>query len=146
MKPISLSIFTGNEIESCVAGCWSTNLKGMKQTTWYKGFSSNGAQLALQQPRTRAEFYLHNRLICTKMKSTYKKIKLALENTTLVLLLCFIYLFGGNFNHIWEVQKIKFIPGKEVKQVLKYLVKNTGSPQNSKATFSQKSVKQWLCH
>lgn len=93
-------------------------------------------QLAFKQPHNRADSYWHNRIICTKMKSTHKKIKLVFENTILFVLICFLYLFGRNFDPIWNVQKIKSIPEKEVKLVFKYLAKNTGSIQNSKAGFS----------
>lgn len=89
-------------------------------------------QLAFKQPHNRVESYWHNGIICTKMKSTPKKSKLDLENTSLFVLICFVYL-ERNFNLIWNVQKIKFIPWKEVEKVFKYLVRNTASTQNSKA-------------
>lgn len=47
--------------------------------------------LAFKQLHNRAELYLHKRIICTKMKSIYQKIKSALENT-FWFSLCFIYL------------------------------------------------------
>lgn len=93
-------------------------------------------QLAFKQPHNRAESYWHNGIICTKKESTHKKIKLVFEITTLLVLICSVFVWGwarGNFNPMWNVQKIKFIPWKEVEKVFKYLIKNTGSAQNSKA-------------
>lgn len=43
---------------------------------------------------------------------------------------------GGEFQLYLECTKIKFIPWKEVEKVFKYLIKNTGSAQNSKAEVS----------
>lgn len=66
------------------------------------------------------------------MKGTHEKIKLVLEITILFVLICFVYLFGEKFQPYLECPENKIYPWKEVEKVFKYLVKNTGSAQNSK--------------
>lgn len=99
-------------------------------------------QLAFKQPHNRAESYFHNRIICIKMKSTYKKINLALDNTILIVLICFIYfylsiyiylsIYLGKILACLKCPENKIYTRKRGQIGLEYLVENTDSTENSK--------------